>query len=145
MRRSYVSVGVGAASLLLVLAVLSLSLLAALTALSAHNDDVLTVRSIAVAEADLELYAAAERTRAEISHAANTERPSEETPEELFSRIAEALPEGSEITENGVAFEKSEGKRVLTIRLCAVDGNGMWRLEYAERKLTAETEDWEWN
>ncbi|MDO4492844.1 MAG: hypothetical protein Q4C53_03045 [Clostridia bacterium] len=145
MKRTNVSIGIGTSSLLLVLTVLSLSLLTVLTALSTHNDAVLTDRSITIAQADLGLYAAAENTRAALSGEANKAHKSGETAEEMLERIQNALPAGAE-TENGkIVFTAGEGKRRLSVRLAVTDEDGMWRFAYETRRLLTETEDELWN
>ena len=144
-KKTHVSVGIGTVSLLLVLALLSMSLLVVLSVLSAHNDAKLTERAVDIAKADQGLYAASEELRAALTEAANTAPVPEETFDQLYERLLPLLPEGAEAEEEGLSFVLTEGARMLKCTFRAENNEGAWKFTCTQRKLFAETEEEEWN
>ena len=120
MKKSGFSIGPGAASLILVLVMLSMSVLAMLTLMSVRNDAVLAERAVTVAESAYGLCDRSERTLAQLK--AQMERG--ETPDEAFT-----------LEGNTVSWRETDGDRVL---YCAVDTR-TW--QWTRHELTVEREE----
>ena len=142
-RRSTVSLGPGASSLILIFVVLALSVLGMLSLLTARNDLKFSERSAQVIEAVYRLNEQAEESRAQISR--------------ILAENAEALPEPFELFEDEIAWSEEiqisldtdiadENARTMTLD-CAVrilpDPENT-RTEWIRHNLSVSTEDEEW-
>lgn len=136
-RKSRIAFGPGAASLILIVVVLSMSVLGILALMSARNDARLSRRSVEVTLAVFELMNRAERRYAALDAAA---RENGASAGEMLSRIEKNLPEGMSLTDDTVTWDETDGVRTLS---CAVRAEGD-RLAWIEHRLAAETED-TWN
>ena len=142
-KRSLTAPGIGAPSLLLILVVLSLSILAALTLMSARGDVRLADRSAEVTESVYKLYAEAEETLAELDALVRDCRVKAASEEEFFAMICENLPESVEFNENMLYIIGTDGTKKVTLTV-RPNYTGPTRLNVTSRTLGALTED-SWN
>lgn len=117
MRRRELQLGPGAASLMMIAVVLSMSVLGMLSLMSARNDMSLARRSVEIAEEIAGLNERAENSLTALD-AVLADCASAETDDEYMDLLAENLPEGMTIEDRTVYWmEKSETGRLLE---CAV-------------------------
>ena len=139
-RKSHISMGPGAASLILIFVMLSASVLAMLTMMNSRNDRFLSERSARVAEAVYALNAKAEESRAELSGFLIGKQLSDTTemPDNRF------LAEGDTIT-----WTEADGSRTLSLRVqLTADSDGtIQKLSWVSHRLTADIgnveEEWD--
>ena len=113
MRRRDFQIGPGAASLLMIAVVLSLSVLGMLSLISARSDGTLADRSAEVAAETAGLNVRAEESLARLD-AVLAGRASAENDEEYISLAAENLPEGMRLDGRTVCWtEEAESGRML--------------------------------
>lgn len=142
-KSSYSAPGIGAPSLLLILVVLSLSILAALTLMSARGDMRLSERSAEVTEAVYSLYGETEETYAALDALVLSCRSKAADEEEFFTLLCENIPETVAFDENMLYIKGTDGVREVTLTL-RPNYTGNARLTVVSRTLSAATED-EWN
>ena len=143
-KSSLISFGPGAASLILIVVILSMSLLGMLALMSARSDMALTRRSAQVVEAVYELNAAAERNYAALDDAVVSLRGQAEDEDALLALLAARLPAGMTLSGRTVSWTEADELRRLT---CAVDVfpmNETDRLQWTDHSLAAITEE-VWN
>ncbi len=140
-KKSMISFGPGASSLILIFVVLALSILGMLSLMNSRNDIRLSERSAQVTQAVYALQTAAEERRAELDTVlaqAALEADSEET---YYSAVEAALPEDVE-WEDGVLFwEETDGFRSLRCALEAQPLDAQERTCWIQFELTAVTEE----
>ena len=116
-KKSSVSLGPGAASLILIFVVLTLGVLAMLGLMNGRNDVQLSLRSAQVAEAMYTLNCQAEGTRADLD-ALLLELIAQVDSDETYLAALEAeLPENMTLEERDIVWTETDGIRVLH---CAV-------------------------
>ena len=142
-KNSYTAPGIGAPSLLLILVVLSLSILAALTLMSARGDARLSERSAEVTEAVYTLYGETEEKYAELDALIVFCRQKAANEEDFYRILYENLPEGVAFSENMLYIKGTDEVREVTLIL-KPNYTGSERLTVVSRTLSAVTED-EWN
>ena len=139
-RRSRISFGPGAASLILIVVVLSMSVLGILALMNARSDSRLTQRSMQVIEAGYALSARAERSLAALDKAAADCAAAAADDDAYAQAVAASLPEGMAMDGRRITWTESDGFRALE---CAVElapmGEGP-RLAWTNHRLTATTE-----
>ena len=143
-RRSRISFGPGAASLILIVVVLSISVLGILALMNAHSDSRLSARSIQVIEADYALSVRAEESLAALDAAIASAADGAADDAAYLAAVKDALPAGMTMREREIAWEETDGARTLT---CAVTLSPLGeadRLTWTTHRLTATTED-TWN
>ena len=133
-RKSNVSLGPGASSLILIFVVLSMAVLGMLSLMTSQNDLRLSERNVQVTEAVYTLNAQAERRRAEIGN------------EEAYLTMAgEAMPEDVILEDHVISWYESDGGRTLDCALEISPLGEKERTAWIRYDLTAETEDaWNW-
>lgn len=140
-RKSNLSFGPGAASLILIVVVLSMSVLGMLALMNARNDHKLSSRSIAVIEAGYALNEAAERSLAKLDGVLYTCAAVSGDDETYLAAIRGLLPEGMLMDGRIVRWEEADELRTLS---CAAEvlplGEGE-HLAWREHRLTAKTEE----
>ena len=144
-KRSTVSLGPGASSLILIFVVLSMAALGMLSLMTGRNDLRLSERSAQVTRAVYELNRAAEERRAVIDGILM--RCREEAGSETGYReaVKKALPEDIALEEELLIWMESDGSRMLdcALELCPLQSET--RTRWIRYDLTAETEDtWNW-
>ena len=140
-RKSRVSFGPGAASLILIVVILSMSVLGMLALMNARNDGKLSARSIAVVEAGYALNARAERSLATLDGVLMTCRAVSDSDETYLAAVRGLLPAGMLMDERIIRWEESDELRTLN---CAVEVLPLVeseRLRWRDLRLTARTEE----
>lgn len=146
MKQRKIALGPGAASLILIVVVLSLCMLAMLTLISAKNDYSLSTRSAQMIEQVYLLSANTERKLAELDGILVDCAKEHPETEEYLSAVEENLPEGMEIEEDLVSWYEVLDNRSMecTVRLLP-PGEGK-RTEWVAHKLIVEepgVEEWD--
>ena len=140
-RKSNVAFGPGAASLILIIVILSMSVLGMLALMNARNDHKLSTRSIAVVEAGYALNDRAERSLAALDGVLSTCAAISDDDETYLAAIRGLLPAGMIMDGRIVRWQESDELRTLS---CAAEvlplGEGK-RLAWREHRLTAVTEE----
>ena len=109
-KKSSVSLGPGAPSLILIFVALSMSVLGMLSLMSARNDLALSERSVQVVETVYALNERAEESRRELD-CMLAQCASEATDADYLNRVAESLPEGVELVDDQLYWTETEGER----------------------------------
>ena len=116
-KKSSVSLGPGAPSLILIFVALSMSVLAMLSLMSARNDLHLSERSVQVVETVYALNERAEESR-RVLDCMLAQCASEAADEaDYLNRIEENLPEGAELVDGQLFWTETEGERTLECAL----------------------------
>ncbi len=144
-KRSSVSLGPGAASLILIFVVLALAALGMLSLMTSRNDLSLSVRSARVTEAVYRLQATAEERRAELDALLQRCAGETDTEEEYLEAVEASLPEEVLLEDGQLVWQETDGSRVLDCVLTLLPRGAEQRSEWTCYQLTAETEDtWNW-
>lgn len=144
-RKSNVSFGPGAASLILIVVILSMSVLGMLALMNARNDSRLSRRSVEVIAAGYALNDQAERRLAELDAvAAACAEAAGGDDGAYLSAVAERLPEGMRMEDRLVSWTLEDGLRTLNCGVELLPLGGEARLGWREHRLTAVTEE-VWN
>ena len=144
-RKSSISFGPGAASLILIVVILSMSVLGILALLNARNDSQLSRRSIEVVEAGYALNARAERSLAALDCAAAACDRDADGEEAYLDALGRSLPEGMQMQERLIRWEESDGLRTLECAVEVLPMGGDARLQWQTHRLTAITTEEVWN
>ena len=131
MNKRKVALGPGAASLILIVVVLSLCMLAMLTQISARNDYNLCSRSAEMVQRVYELNAQSEQKLAELDAVLVTAQKDADNMDAYLEKAAELLPEGMTLEEDRITWTEPLDNRNLQ---CIVQ-----LLPPGEPE-----EDWEW-
>ena len=143
-RKSNVSFGPGAASLILIVVILSMSVLGMLALMNARNDDRLSRRSIEVIEAGYALSGQAEVHFAELDGVAATCAAVSDSDDTYLLAIRGLMPQGMLLDGREISWTETDGLRTLTCTVELLPLGGEKRLEWREHRLTAVTEE-VWN
>ena len=143
-RKEY-HIGPGAASLMLIVVVLSMSVLGMLAMMNSRSDNRLSTRSAEVAEQVYALDDQAERAFAELDGWLASCAAQTESDEEYMALIAESLPEEDLLYGRTIRWQEyGEDGRSL---ICAVEiaQHGAFpRAQWTEHKLYTELEESSW-
>ncbi len=145
MNRRNMHIGPGAASLMLIVVVLSMSVLGILTLANAQNDIRLSMRSKAVIEEIYRLNDAAECSMAELDAAALRAAQVSADDESYLAAIEAALPGGMSLEEGGAIswMEQGADGRLLACTAVLNRRGDFPRLEWTRRQLMTEYEGME--
>jgi hypothetical protein len=145
-RKSNVSFGPGAASLILIVVILSMGVLGMLALMNARNDAQLSRRSIEVVAAGYELNDKAERSLAELDGVLARCAVSTFSDEAYLVAVRANLPDGMLMGQEDriVSWELSDGLRTLSCAVEVLPQGEKERLRWRDHRLTAVTED-VWN
>lgn len=143
-RKSRISFGPGAASLILIMVVLTMSVLGILSLMSARSDMSLTRRSAEVIRAGYVLSAQAEKTAATLDTLAVHARTRSVDELAYLDAIRAGLPRDIELEDRQIVWEESDGLRTLECALEVLPMTDEARLRWTTHRLTAVTEDL-WN
>lgn len=141
---SRVSFGPGAASLILIVVILSMSVLAILALMNARNDIKLSDRSVEVVRAGYELNEEAERRVASLDAIVALYAGRSQDDDEYAAAVRAFLPADMRMDDRVISFELTDGYRNLS---CALRLNPLGdgtRLTWVDHRLTASTEE-SWN
>ena len=140
-KTSLISFGPGAASLILIVVILSMSVLGMLSLMSARADLNLTERSARVIEAVYELNTRAERRLASLDGIAVICGGRAQDDEDYLRLIGENLPIDMSMSEREISWTESDGLRELSCSVKVLPLNSGRRLEWTKHTLTAVTEE----
>ena len=142
-RKSNVSFGPGAASLILIVVILSMAVLGMLALMNARNDSKLSSRSIEVVAAGFELNDRAERNVAELDAVLARCAASTFSDEAYLAAVRGSLPDGMLMGQEDriVSWELTDGLRTLSCAVEVLPQGDNERLRWREHRLTAVTED----
>ncbi len=144
-RKSNVSLGPGASSLILIFVVLSMAILGMLSLMTSQNDLRLSERNVQVTEAVYTLNAQAERRRAEIDEILIRCAAQTGNEEAYLTMAGEAMPEDVILEDHVISWYESDGGRTLDCALEISPLGERERTAWIRYDLTAETEDaWNW-
>ncbi|MBR3240263.1 MAG: hypothetical protein IKF99_17710 [Oscillospiraceae bacterium] len=145
-RKSNVSFGPGAASLILIVVILSMAVLGMLALMNARNDSKLSKRSIEVVAAGFELNDKAERSVAELDAVLARCAASTFSDDAYLAAVRGSLPDGMLMGQEDriVSWELTDGLRTLSCAVEVLPQGEKERLRWREHRLTAVTED-VWN
>ena len=139
--KSRISFGPGAASLILIVIILSMSVLGILSLMNSRNDLKLSERSINVIESVYQLYDEAEREFASLDATVAKVGKAVKDKEEYLPVISAALPEGMIMNGNTISWNKTDGFRSLDLAVEVLPLGNTPRIRWTEPRLTAVTED----
>ena len=143
-QKSRVSLGPGAASLILIVVILSMSVPGILALMNARSDSRLSRHSIEVVAASYALSETSERSLSALDAAAALAAETADTDEAYAEAVRDALPAGMTMTDRQIAWTETDGYRTLE---CAVQLETLGaepRLTWRVHRLTAITEG-AWN
>jgi len=145
-RKSNISFGPGAASLILIVVILSMSVLGMLALMNARNDARLSGRSIEVITAGYALNDQAERRFAELDGVLAQCAAASDSDEAYLTAVRGRLPEGMLMERDGriVSWQLSDGLRTLSCEVEVLPLGEKERLSWHTHRLTAITEE-VWN
>lgn len=147
MNKRKVALGPGAASLILIVVVLSLAMLAMLMQISSRNDLSLASRSAEMTARVYDLNADAERKLAFLDEVLLECR--EEAGSDIqayLELLAEKLPAGYDLLEDEVTWMDPLENRIMTCTVKVLPPDSEERTEWVAHKLVVEEpeDDWEW-
>lgn len=145
-RKSNLSFGPGAASLILIVVILSMGVLGMLALMNARNDARLSQRSMEVVAAGFALNDRAERGVAELDAVLARCAAATYSDEAYLNAVRGSLPDGMLMAEGGriVSWQLTDGLRTLSCAVEVLPRGEAERLRWREHRLTAVTED-VWN
>ena len=142
-----VALGPGAASLILIVVVLSLCMMAMLTQIGARNDFNLCRRSAEMVQRVYELNEQSERKLAELDALLVKAQKEAGTDKEAYlAKVEELLPEGMSLDEEQVTWTEPLDNRNLECIVQLLPPGEKQRTKWISHKLLVEEpeEDWEW-
>ena len=142
-KKSRISFGPGAASLVLIAVMLSMSVLGILSLMNGRTDARFAERSAEVIQAGYQLNSQAEKRLAEIDAALAKAAETAQTDEAYLEAVASQLPEAVSLDGREISWTETDGVRSLD---CAVEvqqlGSGR-RMVWVRHNLTADIgEEW---
>lgn len=145
-QESRISLGPGAASLILIVVILSMSVLGILSLMNARSDYKLSERNTQVAEAVYALHAKAEETLAELDTKVGACAAAAEDEDAFLAVLAAALPQGMQLEGREISWTETDGLRTLECRAEITQKGDIYGLRWMTYKMTAVTEDTDlWN
>ena len=138
-RKSSITFGPGASSLILIFVVLAMCVLGMLSLMNSRNDIRLSERSVQVSEAVYALQTRAEEKRALIDEILVKSGKNSLDDEEARSAVMEALPD-AEIDGQVVSWGETDGFRTIHCGL-QIQPEGKERTRWIKFDLNAETEE----
>lgn len=140
-KKSSITLGPGASSLILIFVVLSLTALGMLSLMTSRNDLRLAERSAQIAEAVYALNVRAEERRVELDGIVK-----ECLENGNITELEDVLPEDVELEDGLLLFTVDDGARMLDCALEIIPSGEGQRVAWARYDLTSETEEdsWTW-
>lgn len=140
-KKSVVSLGPGAASLVLIFVALAMSALGMLSLMNSRSDLKLSERSVQVAQAVYQLQTAAEERRAALDALLFQAAQSAADEDAYREAVAAALPEEIEWADGELRWEETDGVRTLSCALRLLPLGEGERAQWSRFELTAVTEE----
>lgn len=146
MNKRKIALGPGAASLILIVVVLSLCMLAMLTQIAAKNDYNLCIRSAEMVQKVYELNAQSERNFARLDNVLAAARKETTDMQAYLEKVKELLPEGMTLEEDRVTWTEPLDNRNLECIVQLLPVEETQRAKWISHKLAVEEpeDDWEW-
>ena len=146
MNKRKVALGPGAASLILIVVVLSLCMMAMLTQISTRNDYNLCKRSAEMVQRVYELNAQSEQKLAELDAVLTSARKDAGDMDAYLKKVKALLPEGMSLEEGQVTWTEPLDNRNLECIVQLLPPGEKQRTKWISHKLLVEEpeEDWEW-
>ncbi len=147
MNKRKIALGPGAASLILIVVVLSLCMLAMLAQIGSRNDYSLSSRSAAMITSVYQLHDQSERRLAELDALLVRCRAQTKNKMEYLKLIGEGLPENMTLEGDIVHWTEPLENRTMTCEVRVLDPAGEKRTEWVTYKLKVDEpeDDWEWD
>ena len=142
-----VALGPGAASLILIVVVLSLCMMAMLTQIGARNDFNLCRRSAEMVQRVYELNEQSEKKLAELdAQLVKAQKEAGTDKEAYLAKVEELLPEGMSLDEEQVTWTEPLDNRNLECIVQLLPPGEKERTKWISHKLLVEEpeDDWEW-
>ena len=143
-RKSRVTFGPGAASLILIVVILSMSVLGILSLMNARNDSKLSQRSVQVVIAGCELNGEAERRLSSLDAIAARYAGIAEDDDAYLAAVRAYLPADMTMDGRVIRWSLTDGYRTLDCGVELEPLGGERRFRWVDHRLTAITED-AWN
>ena len=145
-KRSSITLGPGAASLILIFVVLSLTALGMLSLMTSRNDFRFAERSASVTQAVYALNVRAEERRAELDGILASCAKDVPSYAAFLSAVEASLPEEVFLEDDLLLFTEEDESRVLDCALRILPLHSPQRTEWVRYNLTSETgdESWAW-
>ena len=145
MNRRKIALGPGAASLILIVVVLSLCMLAMLTQISARNDDNLCKRSAEMTQRVYEVYARSEQRLAELDAVLLSAQKDADGMEAYLEKVEKNLPEGMSMEGDRVTWTEPLDSRHLQCTVQLLPPGEKQRTKRISHQLIADEpeDDWE--
>lgn len=145
MNKRKVALGPGAASLILIVVVLSLCMMAMLTQIGARNDYNLCARSAEMVKRVYELNTKSERKLAELDALLVTAQKDAADMETYLAKVQELLPEGMTLEEDRISWTEPMDNRNLECVVQLLPPGEKQRAKWISHKLVVDEpeDDWE--
>ena len=140
-KKSMISFGPGASSLILIFVVLALSTLVMLSLMNSRNDIRLSERSVQVTQAVYTLQTAAEEKRAALDALLAKAAQEAENNEAYAAAVQAVLPEDVAWEAGALCWEETDGFRSLSCALETLPLGSPERTRWIHFELTAVTEE----
>ena len=146
MSKRKVALGPGAASLILIVVVLSLCMMAMLTQISARNDYNLCARSAEMVQRVYELNAQSEGKLAELDKVLVTAQKDTTDMQAYLEKVEELLPEDMTLEEDRISWTEPLDNRNLECIVQLLPPEEEQRTKWISHKLMVDEpeDDWEW-
>ena len=146
MNKRKVALGPGAASLILIVVVLSLCMMAMLTQIGSRNDYNLCTRSAEMVQRVYELNAQSEQKLADLDALLVEAQKDSADMDEYLARVEEILPEDMTLDEDQVTWTEPLDNRNLECIVQLLPPGEKQRTRWISHKLVVDEpeDDWEW-
>lgn len=146
MNKRKIALGPGAASLILIVVVLSLCMLAMLAQIGARNDYSLASRSAQMITRVYELHDQSEHRMAELDAVLARCQKDAQDAEGYLALVAQSLPEDMTLTDDIVSWTEPLDNRTMNCEVRLAAPGEMPRAQWVTYKLKVDEpeEDWEW-
>lgn len=144
MNKRKVALGPGAASLILIIVVLSLCMIAMLTQIAAKNDYNLCARSADMVQRVYELNAQSEQKMAALDTVLLQARGETEDMKAYLDKVKEMLPEGMELEEDRITWTEPLDNRNLECIVQLLPLEETQRAKWISHKLVVEEPEDDW-
>lgn len=146
MSKRKVALGPGAASLILIVVVLSLCMMAMLTQISARNDYNLCTRSAEMVQRVYELNAQSEQKLAELDALLVTAQKDAADMDAYLEKVQSLLPEDMTLEEDKITWTEPLDNRNLECIVQLLPPGEKQRTKWISHKLIVDEpeDDWEW-
>ena len=146
MNKRKIALGPGAASLILIVVVLSLCMLAMLAQIGSRNDLSLSSRSAEMITRVYELRDQSERRMAELDSILVRCQAEAKEKDAYLELVGKSLPEGMTLEEDTVSWSEPLDNRTMNCKVKIADPGETPRAKWISYKLKVDEpeEDWEW-